>query len=221
MTSNLNEQNTSLFPGKNWEKRAKILTQALLVSVALNLGLLATFFYTVLEKKEQEVVFEMPPPSERNHTVLLPSLSNGELLACYTALSFQELLALLDNEELVEEGYRKRDLALGSLVAFHFFNLEKALGAPPVQKRTVSFIHKDQEKVDVTIFPGFSTEQYEAVKRYAKTEKWPFTAEGLFYELKHAPTPQAIVLSSEASPGIWFRRAMSITAFIMAAGPQV
>ncbi len=177
-----------------WEKRVKFLTQTLILSVALNIGLVATFFYFVLQKKKTSVVFEKSPV-ETTQNVLTSHLFNEELLTTYSTLSFQELLDILKDTTPVEDGYKKRDLALASLAAYHFFNLEKALNFFPFQKRQLSFIHQEgQEKIDITVFPGLSQEQFDAVIQYAKTEKWPLTAKGIFFELKDESNRQDTTL---------------------------
>ena len=164
-----------------WERKVRFLTQALILSVALNVGLVATFFYFLLQKKETPVVFELSPIEKTSDSLN----TNQEILRVYSTLSFQQLLSLLEDDAVVEEGYRKRDLALASLVAFHFFNLEKALSSLPLQKRQLSFLNQEgQERVDITVFPGLSDEQFQALIQYVKTEKWPLTAQGVFFELK-------------------------------------
>jgi hypothetical protein len=166
-----------------WMSRAKWLTQALILSGTLNIGLLATFIYFVLKEKHDTVFFEMQAPAAPPNSVPVPS--NQQLLRSYSVLSFQELLLHLSQKELVEEGYAKRDLALACLVAFHHFHIERALGGLLLQRRHVAFTNQDgQERIDLTIFPGLADYQYEAIMHYAKTEKWPFTAQGLFFEIK-------------------------------------
>ncbi len=177
-----------------WERKVRFLTQTLIFSVALNVGFVATFFYFVLQKKETPIVFQLSP-IEQKEEALSANLSNDELLSAYSTLSFQELVSILEDTAVVEEGYRKRDLALASLVAFHFFNIEKALSAYPLQRRQLSFIHQDgQEKVDVTVFPGMTDEQFQALVQYVKTEKWPLTAQGVFFELKDDANKQDLTL---------------------------
>lgn len=100
-------------------------------------------------------------------------------------LPFQDLLLRLENKELADEGYMKRDLALSCLVAFHHFNLERALGGLSLQQRKISFSDEEgHETMGLTIFPGLADYQYQAILHYAKTEKWPFTSQGLFFALK-------------------------------------
>ena len=172
-----------------WLRKSRFLTQALILSGALNIALLATFFYFVMREKEEAVAFQMPPPSESQ--VLLHELSNGRLLEKYATTPFSDLIALLESQEAVEAGDKKRDLALASLVAFHFFNLEKAVSSPILQRRTISFINQEgQEKIDVTVFPGLTEEQYLAIQHYAKTERWPLTTEGIFFEIKNSQPPR-------------------------------
>ncbi len=112
-------------------------------------------------------------------------------LRSYSLLPYQELLLRLENKDLIEEGLTKRDLALACLVAFHHFNLDKALGGLPLQKRTIPFTNNDgQETIDIPVFPGLADYQFQAILQYAKTEKWPLTSQGLFYELKRSPLPR-------------------------------
>lgn len=81
-------------------KKFTFLSIGLLLSGALNIGLLALFFVTAANKAEAPVA-EAP--------AMFASMENK---------SFQELVAYLTNPE-------KRDMALAALVAFHQFNLEK------------------------------------------------------------------------------------------------
>jgi len=172
-----------------WKKRAKWLTQALIISGTLNIGLLATFIYFVLKEKHISLAFDLKPLSS------LPAkssvhLTNEEVLQTYAILPFQELLLKLENPDLIEEGYAKRDLALACLVAFHHFHLERALGGLIEQKRQITFSRAPgQEQVNLIVFPGLVDYQYEAIINYAKTEKWPFNSQGLFFEIKYAAFP--------------------------------
>jgi LysM repeat protein len=101
------------------------------------------------------------------------------------------LLLRLENDDHIEEGLSKRDLALACLVSFHHFNLDKALGGLPLQKRTFSFSNNDtQETIDVPVFAGLNDPQFHAILQYAKTEKWPLTSQGLFYEIKRSLSPR-------------------------------
>jgi hypothetical protein len=155
---------------------------------------LSQLFLLCPSKKETTVVFQLSP-AEQEQELLSGNLSNDEVLSAYSTLTFQELACLLEDTAVVEDGYRKRDLALASLAAFHFFNIEKALSAFPLQKRQLSFIHQEgQEEVDVTVFPGMTDEQFQALVQYIKTEKWPLTAQGIFFELKDEANRQDVTL---------------------------
>jgi hypothetical protein len=168
-------------------RRLRFLTQTLLISGALNIGLLATFIYFVLEAKKVTFL-----ELESKAASSLPE-TNQQILHAYSTLSFQELLIRLDVRDLAEEGYSKRDLALSCLVAFHHFNLEKALGGDFFQKRKIIF-KNGQEMIEIFSFPGLSEEQYQAIVQYVRTEKWPFTTQGLFFEIQH--------LKEEADPSL-------------------
>ncbi|MES2345690.1 MAG: LysM peptidoglycan-binding domain-containing protein [Chlamydiota bacterium] len=165
-----------------WVRRVRLLTQLLILSGTVNIGLFATFVYFVLRDSQDSISVEMRSSETSAQS---PEISNEKILSSYSTLSFQDLLLRLENKELVEEGYMKRDLALASLVAFHHFNLERALGGLTLQQRKIVFSDDDGE-VDLmlTIFPGLADYQFQAIIHYAKTEKWPFTSQGLFFALK-------------------------------------
>lgn len=170
----------------HWIRRNGWLTQALIISGTLNIGLIATFAYFVLKEKQETVVIELKPTSkEASHPA-----TNSQLLRSYSLLPYQELLLRLENKDLIEEGLTKRDLSLACLVAFHHFNLDKALGGLALQKRTIPFVNSEgQETIDIPVFPGLADYQFQAIIQYAKTEKWPLTSQGLFYELKRSSSP--------------------------------
>ena len=94
----------------------------------------------------------------------------------------------LANSDHVESGLARRDLALACLTRFHHFNLERALGGVTLQKREISF-SKNQERIAVTVYPGLADYQYQAIVQYAKTETWPLTPQGLFFELQSTKPP--------------------------------
>ncbi len=176
---------------EQWAKKSRFLTQALIFSGALNIGLLTSFFYFIARDKKEAVAFELQPVSEAQKKNIPHQLSNADTIAHFATMSYSELIDLLDNHEPVEEGYKKRDLALASLAAFHFINLEKALHGSPLQKRIVSFQRKDgPEQVDITVYPGLTEDQFHAVLQFIKTEKFPFTTQGLFFELKQSKMPR-------------------------------
>ncbi len=174
-------------------KKFRLLAIALIFSGALNIGFLAAFAYFMLKDATPSLAIARPHKKG-------PEIStNGQLVGTMSHLTFRELVSFLTNRELIEEGYTKRDLAVASLVAFHHFNLEKALAAPPAQVRVLS-LPGDQK---IEIFPGLTEDQFQAIIRFAYQEKWPLTAKGLFCLLQKWETPrdesleQAFMLTPE------------------------
>lgn len=178
-----------------WLKKTKILTQALVLSGTLNIGLIATFAYFVLKEKQETLSLELKPLAQDKNGAIT---TNAELLRSYCLLPYPELISRLEDKTGIEAGLTHRDLALGCLVAFHHFHLEKALGGILLQKRLLFFSHSGAgETLQIPVFPGLSDSQFLAVSQYAKTEKWPFTNQGLFYELKRsAEHPDPSLLST-------------------------
>ncbi|MBS3905352.1 MAG: LysM peptidoglycan-binding domain-containing protein [Simkania sp.] len=169
-----------------WQKRSRFLAQAFILSGALNIALLATFCFFLLGERKNQVAFDSPPAEIFSDNQKKMS-NNAEVLNVFCEKNFQELVELLSNKELLEDGYSKRDFALAILVAFHQFNLEKALGGGSLQQRQILFSrHSQGEAIDLTIFPGLDDEHYKAILLYAKTERWPLTSQGLFFEIKRS-----------------------------------
>lgn len=185
-------------PVEQWAKRARFLTQLLVMSGALNIALLATFSFFLLKEKKKESALTPNPPPEIAAEKHVETLTNGEALRAYCDKSYQELLELLEDRQLVEDGYAKRDLALAVLAAFHHFNIERALGGATVTPRQILFSpHRHGEQIDLAMFPGLSDEQFLAIISFAKTEKWPLTNQGLYFEIKRAYSSQKNFTSIE------------------------
>lgn len=171
-------------------KKFKILTLALIFSGALNIALLTALTYS----KYQETPVAITRSGKKEIAV-----TNVQVFASMSRLTFRELVSFLTNRDLVEEGYSKRDLAIAALVAYHHFNIEKALSTPPAQVRTLA-LSKDQT---IDVFPGLTEEQFEAIIRFAYQEKWPLTSKGLFALLQSQKGPrdesleQAFLLTPE------------------------
>ncbi len=171
-------------------KKFRFLAFALIFSGSLNIGLIAVFAYFRI----QETPISFAKTGEKEFFA-----TNGQVFASMSRLTFRELVSYLTNRDLVEEGYAKRDLAIAALVAYHHFNLEKALSGPPTQVRTLA-LPNDQS---IRVFPALNEEQFEAIIRFAYQEKWPLTSKGLFVLLQAQKSPreesleQAFLLTPE------------------------
>lgn len=194
--------NTPMQP--QWEKKSRFLTQLLIWSGAINIGLLSSLIYLVFERRPETIAFELQPVSEASHKKI--QTTNQEILTTFSTLSWAELVAHLDALELVEEGYKKRDLALASLVAFHGFDIERALQGSFLQRRTIAFSRKEgPEEIILTFYPGLTEDQFHAIQHFIQTEKFPLTSQGLFYEIQQTTPPrdpsllQAFYLTPEFS----------------------
>lgn len=168
---------------QNWERKFKILNISLIISGALNIGLIATF---VVFSMQNSASFGFGQ-SQETASLKEKKLSNPSELTSMAKLSFRELVTLLTNRDLVEEGYSKRDLALSALVAFHHFNLEKALGATITQKREIVL-----DNQTISLYPGLSDEGFDAVIRFAYQEKWPLTSKGIFLLLQKSVKDESL-----------------------------
>lgn len=168
-------------------KYIRKLIIALTASGILNIILIAAFFYWLTKDTPPSPYFEQKPAltAERQPSLAIES-GNAELIHYFRSLTFDQLKATLSNTQLVENGYLMRDIALGALVAFHHFDLSRALvGYPfPDQRSIVYGQLKSGKPATIIVYPGLSDHQFEAVINFANTERWPLTSKGLFLQLK-------------------------------------
>jgi LysM repeat protein len=164
------------------------LVIALIFSGALNVVALALLFYFSVKERPPTPYFESKPALEHEgQGPLVIDHSNNEVIRYFKKMPLDWLMARLGNREPVENGYTQRDLALASLVEFHHFDIERALSGriPAEQKRVIEYgKYRDGTPAELTVFPGLTDGQYEAIVAFSKREKWPLTAKGLFTTLK-------------------------------------
>ncbi len=180
--------------GIEMTRKFRTLTFLLMASGSLNIGLIVYGVISRFQEDKQTMTAGSFAKMESSEEVAMQPF-----FMQLVNRSFHELVAYLTNREPVGEGYFKRDMAVSALVAFHHFNLEKAIGGAFLQKRKVSF--NGGPKIE--IFPGLTEDQFDAIIRFAYEERWPLTAEGLFKLLKRskgsqeASLVQAFLLTSE------------------------
>lgn len=160
-------------------KRTKQLAAGLMISGLLNVGLLLALFFVwygahtpLLSLDQIEAKVEDVGP---NKAVVLEAMRQ---------LPYEQLVLELRNSEQVEDGFSRRDLALGTLVSQHHFNLNKALAGAALQPRQFAL-----GQTRLVLFPGLTEAQLTRVADYASTEQWPLTSEGLFLKLKEKKEP--------------------------------
>lgn len=169
----------------DYEKRIKFLSIILSISLAFNIGLLINFSFIAI-RQDSHIVEALPVPVVKT---LAPSLERS--IDFFLNKSMTELMLDLKDISYLEEGYRKRDLALAVLVNFHYFNLEQALPGMIPQKRAIYFEKKGSgEQFELLLFPGLTDQHFRAIDQYIRAEKWPITAEGIFYELRKNKNPE-------------------------------
>lgn len=165
-------------------KQIRKLTQFLMISVGGNILLLALFFYWLIKERPPTPYCEKKPADrEAQQLPLAIEQSNSEIIRSFRLLSFNQLVGKLTNTQLVENGYTQRDLALACLIAFHHFDLARALNEPlqSLQQRKIQFGIKENKKpTEIIIYAGLTDPQFKAIIHFAKTERWPQTSKGLY-----------------------------------------
>lgn len=170
----------------NWQGRAKWLAQILIISVTLNAGLVATLCYFAVRDRQTFMAYDLTPLDYRPARASL-SQTNEEVLSALSESSYEDLIRLLGDDTLIEEGYAIRDLALTTLCAFHHFDLERAAPLIDVPVKQAIFTNGDDEKIALTFYPNLTNQHFDAIQAFARFEKYPLTTEGIFMRLVAAP----------------------------------
>lgn len=168
-----------------WEKKTRWLSHALIISGALNIGFLGSFFMMTFKHLHKKTGVLSTSLIEEKKPLSYVSGDSVDLLCDYFEYSYGELLEELEKKELVEDGYMKRDYALACLVAFHYFDIYKALAGASLQTRALEIIHKEGgERVKLEVYPGLEDTHFHALLAFSKVEKWPLTPQGLYFAIQ-------------------------------------
>ena len=162
-------------------KQMRRLTQALVVSGGVNILLLALFLYGVLGDgflrwRNDMLIHRWP----RTDEVVMDLHSKEEAINQLLVMPFNELVSALSSRRRLDDSLAERDLALGCLVGFYYFNLPQALSEKELPSPKIMVIGG----VEVPIYFGLNSEQFSRIIQYAEIEKWPLTSQGLFLALK-------------------------------------
>lgn len=169
-------------------KKIRHLSQALMISGAVNICVLSLLIYWMIRESPPTPYCELKPASyEQQHPPLADLRGGMEMLTELSKLPFPVLVNRLSHAQLIENGYAERDLALACLVGFHHFDLRRALpkDAQPKQKRLIAWKGAAHEPpITLEVYPDLTQKQFDALIQFARTERWPFTAQGLFLLLQ-------------------------------------
>ena len=102
----------------------------------------------------------------------------------------------MTSQELVANGYLKRDLALGALVAFHDFHIDKVLSGTTLQKKEILL----GDGTTGVLFPGLNTSHFDAIIRFAYEEKWPLTSNGIYKAILKSPSDKSLSQAFSMTP---------------------
>ena len=167
-----------------WIAKNYRLCRLLLFSVAINIGLLATFVYQKFDTVGSESLvsaYEEGRASEETNASALEGLLSA---------STTELLQALHDTTLLQDGYSKRDFAMSCLAYMHHYDVDKALGGTLIEKKVGTFLHKATgETLQLPLYGHLDAMQWEQVHQYLALEPWPLTPKGMFLALKVQEDP--------------------------------
>lgn len=167
--------------------RLRKMTQALLVSVILNIALLGVLFYWLVREMPPAANLEIKSTGQEKYEGVVADHTNAEIIRAYRGLTIEQLTAKLSDVQPLENGYTHRDLALAALVAFHHFDLARALQGQSLslQQRAIPYgKNRDGAILEVIAFPGLTDSHFQLISKFVSTEKWPLTSQGLFLLLQ-------------------------------------
>lgn len=169
---------------------ARRLTQGLIFSGALNIALGTSLIFYAVKSKDSEL---QPPYVSSSQTTLSLDLSREislqKTLEEYFECDFEFLMGLLRDNQKIEEGVSKRDLALSILASKYDFDVERALLGQEVKTKTLSL---DQKEESIPLYCGLLDSQYRLILSFLDTEQWPYTSEGLFNRIAEGQNEESL-----------------------------
>lgn len=167
----------------------KRLQRLLLASGLLNICLVTLLLSMWLKAPSFDL-----PVSRKSDPPLARHTSSGQLMISFLEMPFEQLSCKLEEKEPVECGYLQRDFALSSLCSKFYFDIERALFGKNLEVRHVR-IEGCEQLGTFSLYPGLSNKDFEALAHFAKTERWPFTPEGLFLKLRQSQSnlPKSLI----------------------------
>ncbi len=169
---------------QNWRR----LLIALIVSGSLNVGVLGLWVYWITHELPPKPYCELQPATKEQQSLSLADQRGcAEVITQLQKLPFYRLIDSLNRTQVIENGFTERDLTLSCIVAFHDFDLKRALinETFPLEKRHFDWKHLPTGKqVTLTVYPGLTDRHFQAIQQFAQTERWPLTSERI-YALLH------------------------------------
>lgn len=165
-------------------KHVKGLIWALAVSGFLNIILLTSIFYWMIKEHSPALYCEQKPSLKLvKQAPLVVGEASRALILRLQVLPYEQLILRLKSNAPVENGYTERCLAVACLVAFHHFDLSRALEGSSyvVQERLMiygPFLNGSQPSIKM--FSGLTDRHFAAIVAFADSERWPQTPRGLF-----------------------------------------
>lgn len=167
-------------------KKIGILSRALIVSGAINIGVLGLLSYWMIRESPPTPYFELKPKKQESLISHINAVSWSDQLAPYSAQTFSQLAERLGSNQVIGNQYSEKEIALAFLIAFHHFDLQRALKPNdiPKQKHLIKWTKENGSSVPLIVYPSLTNEDYTSIIQFMKTERWPLTAQGLFYVLR-------------------------------------
>lgn len=159
---------------------SKWITQGLIFSVALNLALITSIVFNTVKGQEGHSKI-------KNKTPLMTQVGETsnlkQTLVSYSEKKFEDLIPLLSQDEHIEDGFTKRDLALSVLCHQHDLDIERALMGQATMLRYIPLQGAANSTYEYPVFAGVTPAQYKLLQTFIQNEKWPQTSHGLFNRL--------------------------------------
>lgn len=157
----------------------------LLASLALNLFVLGALSYWGFRERPPTPYCALKPvegrAAENAHKM---SGAKEQVLAEYASFSFQGLVQELQKQELIEEGFRRRDFALALLQAIYDLDVERALGKEGRRDARIFVWRQGTIERRLLFYPALGEAEYASIARFAQEEVWPISPKAQFIRLQ-------------------------------------
>lgn len=163
----------------------RYLLVLLLASLVLNLVVLGALSYWGFRERPPTPYCALKPvegaAADSTHKI---SGAKEQVLAEYASFSFQGLVQELKKQELVEDGFRRRDFALALLQAIYELDVDRAIRKEQRQDPRIFIWRQGTIERRLLFYSGLHDAEFASISRFAQEEAWPISPKAQFTRLQ-------------------------------------
>jgi hypothetical protein len=175
---------------RRWEKQFFLMKKLrkmgnfLILSIALNASFLLIITYKSLSASGKgSSRYDFSPENQLQVASDVLKEKIRSYTFSFSRMTYARLLEELDNDKIILDNFKIKDLALSYLFTYFDFDLYRALNGQSVVTKTLKF-HSANMEDELVIVLGLEEQEEKKIAHFIQEERWPFNSKGLYRRLK-------------------------------------